>query len=254
MELNEAYRLAELFDQIYNLGGNLPMLRVWGTQFHAKSDGDLLVCLASLNDRADRIGAEIDEASLSDRSKRLYREALSTLQQFISLPAIFSSTTKGLQNSRQEIDLLFLASDALPQTLEQEVNQLTLDSLVAELEQLIQETGKGDIDATLARLVCVQLSSLIMALRCYPTLGAEGVTKIYGSVAAELARLGNLTPENATKTFLAKAIGAVKKIGAAVVWTGAVATGAHGLITDGSELLGIGGDDADQVYLTVPTE
>ena len=250
--MNEVFRFAELLERLSS-GDNEPMSTVWAREFGVESDSsDFYFKLSLIVEKTERILIPISNSNLNERSKGLYSNSVNDLLPFVRPNQVFQVDRGQLVGKKQSIDLMFLASDSLPHALELDVNQLTLDALIAEIDQILLDLNDAEIDPYLKRITGAQLSSLNLALRSYGIFGAEGIAKIMGAVASELMRLSNSTDSNSAKSIYNKSFKLLKKVGAAIVWSGAVVSGAHGLIADGSALLGISDTTVEQVVLTPP--
>lgn len=237
--MNETYRFAELMELMADAKGR-SMGEAWASRLgHEVGSSGFLTALAVIRARAERIALQIEQAPISDRSRRLYKDALSRLEAFTLPQTMFSQTPDQLGKARQSIDLIFLAADALPHELEPEVNELTLDSLISELDAILEALSAAVVDPFLKKLIWQQLSDLLTALRAYPLYGPDGVAKVMGAAATELARIKSKDQPQATKSIYERSFAAIKKVGAVVVWSGAVVSGAHGVLTDGSDILGL---------------
>ena len=252
--MNEAYRFAEVLESLTTGDHGEALSEAWARNLGLNSDSAaFLHGMSLILERMERIEEQIAGSKLSERSKRLYLEALHNLEPSVRTQLIFGNQVSQLAKRSQAIDLLYLAADALPHALEAEINPLTLDALILELDGLISEVREADIDSYLKKLVIAHLSALVAALRHYPVYGQDGVARIMSATAVQVVRLGQLSSTEPEQSVIKRAISTVKKVGAAIVWSGAVATGAHALITDGSELLGLT-DAAETLSQDAPSD
>ncbi|WP_287027237.1 hypothetical protein [Herbaspirillum sp.] len=147
-----------------------------------------------------------------------------------------------IDGHRNDIDTLFLASEAIGPRLVPDLNEITLTELAKEIVAMKATIEKLNIDDRLKKIISDQLHLILISINAYGALGPEGAAKIYGGAVAELVRLSHqeaAKPEE--KTAISKAIGVAKKVGAIVVWAAAVVSGASELLEDGTQLLGMSG-------------
>jgi hypothetical protein len=226
-------------------GQNANMLTAWAAVLDVPAGGaDFTLGMVCLQAKFDNVGVEVAAASVSEKAKGLYQGALKALRPFVEPHRMNALDTNALTKQRQQIDILHLAVDALPHVLVPEVNELTISSLMGEINELLVNVEGSAIDEPLKHLLKAHLSTLLMALHSYEILGQDGVARVYGSVAAELVRVSR-TPEaqsKGAKALFGKALKVAKAIGAVVVWASATVSGADGLLTHGSDLLGWDGD------------
>ena len=190
---------------------------------------------------------EIQESQLSDRAKGLYIQATLNLRDFVSYRKIFQIKKAQMQSVKDQVDLLFLAADSLPNYLVPEVNSVTIDVLSAEINSLMDLVRKSEVDVAFRSMLMTSLGTLLLSVQAYSTLGPDGAAKLYGTAAAEIARLGGTAtgkkPENSG--LAAKALTICKKAGSAIIFISAVVSGAHSAIEDGTSILGIEGQSSE---------
>lgn len=218
------------------------MQEYWALEFQTDANGpDLLLVVSSLQAKLLKVRETVQAFDLSERAKNLYLSAIDQVMPFLSGFKIANLSLAHLQGIAQQIDILHLAAASISDQNVPAINDITIDTLVKELAELVSEISASNLPSYLKQLVVPQLETLMMAVRSYRLLGAEGVARVYGAAAAELWRISGFVRKEApeTKSLLAKTLGIAKKIGTAIVWAGGVVGAANGIIEDGSTLLGI---------------
>ncbi|WP_336979714.1 hypothetical protein [Altererythrobacter fulvus] len=200
---------------------------------------NFLLGINVLAEKFDRLSFEIEEADISERSRKLYQGAAEILRNLMLPPGLLGKTVDHLHNQQNHIDILFMASDTLkrpslsipPIELRQE--------LIKTLESAITQTKEADLDAALERLIVSHLETVLFAVRAFEHLGVEGVTRIFGAAVADVTRAAKL-PE--AKTGTAKQIfkatkTALAAVGGLLIFSGQAAEGAEKLISHGEGVL-----------------
>ena len=239
--MNLALSIAETLE-IVAQGADQPLTEKWADVFGVGIDTpDYFTALTVLYARLRELRERILDSTLSERSKGLFRNAVDTLLQFTNPSRVGQFTVSQVASAMDKIDLLHLASDALPHTLIPDVQPITIQSLCNELEQLSSLVAIGDIEPEVRRLVESSIQTLLMVLRGYKQFGAEGAARIFGSVAAELARVAAQgAPKTADgQSLFRKMMSVTKKIVAVVILAGATVHGADQFLTDGRDILKI---------------
>lgn len=226
---------------------NYPAPATYLAQYWAEKLGcpqqsaDLCLTLSAMLAKTETIKSLLEEANLTERTKSLYGSALSTCAQFVHPQMIHSLQCANVAQNRQQVELLYLAADTLPKGMAPDPADISLDQFISEVSEMLDDLGRVDMDPLLRRLLATQLSTLLMALHAYPTLGISGVTRIFGATAAEIARLDRTIPpeKGETKSIFQKVIKVAVKLGAALAWANAFSGNVDGLLTHGSEILGL---------------
>lgn len=255
--LSIAQELADTLDRVSDPVGNQSMVDTWATEFQTEPRGsDLMLAMAGLHSKMEHLRQLVEISDQPPRAKELYISAIDQLMPFVSGQMIGHLNLNQLRNMKQQIGILHLAAGSLNDFASVEVDELTIGSLSEEIGALIDEVTRSELPDTLKSMAIPQLETLLMAVRSYRTLGAEGVTRVYGAAATELARLNSVcaTASPETKSMLSKSLAIAKKVGAAIIWTGAVVGGANHAITDGADLLGLVHHAASQNPAEAKTE
>jgi hypothetical protein len=246
--MNSALEIATVLERFSQSNPNITLSQWWATELQCTEGGsDFHLALAIIQAKVEGLRREIESAELGERSKNLYLAAVDNLSRFTRLSQLGSLNSGDIKKLSTHIDLLFVASEQLPQVLVPEVNMFTIDQIVTQLEELAGAANEmHDVDINLRNTIVSLLSTLVMAIRSYATFGPEGTAKIFGTVAAELHRVAVLPTSQApnAQTLLSKARKIVTRVGAAVVFAGGVVSGAHAILTDGSEMLGLEREEA----------
>jgi hypothetical protein len=241
--MNTARTLAELLE-ILGKDGN-PSDRIsdrWVNLLQVSSHSAAYnLALASIQSRFEQLQWELSNSTASERNKNLFIGAAGNLLPFVRSPELYNLNVQHLLDVKTHLDILFMAADVLPDHLVPEINSLTIDALVKELQSLRDECQASEMDERLRGLVVEQLDRLLVAIRAYTVIGPEAAATLYGAAAASLGRLAKDNAEQAPtgRAFVNSALSICKKAGAAVIFLGGVVHGAHEMLEDGSALLGI---------------
>lgn len=244
--MNRAIQFGELLERVCraNTAHNKPILHAWVKTLGVQNSGaDFLVGMAAVLEQAELLKLDFVNADISERSKRLFCEAVEKLEPFYAFPHIQSQQLQHLEANKSQIDIIFMAGDTIPSRGAPVVNPLTLDALRGEISHLIDEVEASPIDTAFRALIARHLRTLLVAVNSFEVLGQEGAAKVYGAAAAQLARLAAVgaAPSPEATSLFRRALEVCKKTGAAVIFVGAVVGGAHAAIEDGTSLLGLAG-------------
>lgn len=236
-----ALEIAKVFEDAAS-HGSVTLDQYWSLKLGVSPESsDLSLAVSALQMKMEKLIDVISTADLSDRAKNLYMNAANELKVFFYVTRLSNYGTKQIAEKRQLIDILFLAADALPGDSMPEINQITIDVIVTELCELIDDIENSEIDGNLKNQILSNLNTLLMAVRCYKLLGPDGASRVYGAACAEIARINIDTPDIKLpeKSAIKKALEVAKKVGTALVWVAGVVSAANGIITDGSDILGL---------------
>jgi hypothetical protein len=241
--MNRALSLAEAFDKATEENNpNVNLGQRWADLFGVGVESplylsSLVVLYGSLHDLKN----EIADANIRDKAKQLYTNAATHLQQFVSPAQVGRFNVNHLIQARDQINILHLAADTLPERLIPELQQPVLDDLLQQLDAILVESAKVNDDPDTARLVQTSIRTLSMVLESYKLLGPDGAARLYGAAMAELLRsLRQAPPEKAAaKSLVRKTLAVFKAAGYAVIFAGGVVHGADQLLTDGADVAAI---------------
>jgi len=240
--MNTAHDIASALERFTDRADNAALSACWAAELQCpEGSADFFLGLATLQSKMEVLRRQVETSGIGERSQGLYLGAIDSLMRCVRANQVHSMHVRDLKQLSTNLQLLFVASEQLPNHLVSDVNPLTVADLVRQLKELASATEAADIDPELRQIIVSLLATLLMVVRSHSLLGPSGSAKIYGSVAAELHRVWGLpaaqTP--AAKSLLKDAKNVVVKIGGAIVFAGAVVSGAHGILTDGSDILGL---------------
>lgn len=243
--MNRALRLANSLDTI-KVGQNRRAADAWADHFGVAINTPIFFrAISVVIQNATELQQELSNSGLSEKAKGLYIGATHRLWPYFNPEQFYNANTDQLNQSNDAIDLLHLAADALPAAAEP--NPIAISAVIEEVSELREMIAKLDAEPKLKAFLLAQVDTLLVALRSFDTIGVEGLSIIYGSVASEVARAGGQTVGMPKQTIsaISKFVKVLKKVGAGIIFTGAVVGGAHEMLTNGTELLGlIAPDDA----------
>lgn len=241
--MNRALEIAEIFERISLHGGmESKIIDCWRDELKINYDTlEFKIALACIEQKFDILIEDIEFSNINDRAKNLYEQAIRQLKKFADYGLAFNLKKSQLLNHKNQIDIIFLAADNLPSYLVPEINPLTIDAIRSEIRSLMEIVRESDIEKPFKFMLLNSLSAMLLSVEAYKTLGPDGAAKLYGTAAAEIARLSG-TPhakKPEAQGLAKKALTLCKKTGAAIIFAGAVVGGAHSVIEDGSSILGI---------------
>ncbi|HEX8468309.1 MAG TPA: hypothetical protein VF620_10945 [Allosphingosinicella sp.] len=154
----------------------------------SKSSFEYYISIASVARSLAELTAEISGSHLRPTSKTLYLDAVKSLGVYIQVDQLRSLTVDHLKQETDAFRLLTLLDDVLMPNANREISVTDLSKWEEMLDKLIEDADETFQDEALRRFVTWQLSYLRWAIRNYDLLGVDGLSRAYGSVAAELAR------------------------------------------------------------------
>jgi hypothetical protein len=201
---------------------------------------DFYLGMSAIISKYDELEGAIQAADLDEVEARLYGRAATHLRQFIEPRTASQFSVAQLRDAQSYIDTVYLARRVLPEQLVPEVNKITLDTISQAISELLAMLGEcvPPPDPKLERLLRANLATLMMAIASFDVLGANGVSRIFGTVAAEFTHFERTSPPTTetNSSLFKRAIAIVKQVGAAVVWCHATSSGAAGLLEEGSKI------------------
>jgi hypothetical protein len=234
--------LATALEQATGLSQSLTIADYWAQLFGCDSQSpDFHLAMAALQSKMIRVIQVLQDAEISERSKNLYLNAAGTLLPFVMGSQVRSLNVASLLASQQNINVLYLAAEVLSDEAAPEINPLTLEALEIELVSLIDELKSSDLPMALRHAVEAQLTTLLIAVRSYGTLGQEGFARLFGTAMAGTSQIIQANPTQGPQgeSIFKKTIAVIQKAGAAIVWASATVGGVHGLIEDGTAIAGL---------------
>lgn len=240
--MNRALEIAGLLESLARHDLQIPLSSAVADHFGVEAwSPDFCKILVINIEKFELLKIDISASEISDRAKGLYLGACSHLMPYLSPYQINNFNQQGLYHKKDQIDLIFLASDVLPHEDLISINQFTIDSLLEEIDQLCQQVVKSNFDDAFSLMVLSSFETIKLVIRNYSKLGPDGAAKIYGSASAQLGRLllGEELKDPSKKSLAKRSIALCKKVGGAIIFASAVVGGANDLLEDGSDLLGL---------------
>jgi hypothetical protein len=231
--------------------GNMNLLNAWARELQVGAESpDLFIALSVLFGRCRDLRNRVNVSSQSDRAKELYGGAIDHLANYINPKSAAGLSTDNLRKSSSQINLLHLLADAFPAEMVPDVHPATLEELTKELEGLLSALEQADIEPELRSFIQTSLETLLMVMRSYRAFGPDGAARIYGSVAAELARKVRQEPPSTPegKSAFKRLVDLTTKIGKVVIWTSAVVGGGDKLLTDATHIADMLSGPAHEVH------
>lgn len=242
--MNTAREILEALENLKQYKGDVTVADAWARIFATSPESaDYYLAMSGLMVKFDRTVLELASAQPDEREKRLFMNALNSLRRFTNPREASQIKVENLVKSQPSLDLLYLAGRLLDDFMVPDIQQVTLNTIASEISQVLDDIEKCDppIDGQLRAFLVLHLSSLLMAVRSYGVLGADGVGRVFGVVAAEIGRL-----QSSEKATVAKAdgrfqklVGLVKKVGALIVWANSTTSGAAGILESGGNVVSI---------------
>lgn len=210
------------------------------------------LALAAAKANCDQLITDINASSLKQGSKNLYTGAVTTLSNYLTLANLQGTINANLRNEKQAFEYLVLVDDYLRPLDRRSVSDDFLDSLIARANEMLASLGESDVEPRLKAFLAAQISNFIWSVGNYRVLGIEGVTRAWGSMAAEIARSQGMTgsrkPE--AQAWYKKALPVLGAIGLAVTSVSATVEQADNLLTHGEHIVkvvtGEGSDATDE--------
>jgi hypothetical protein len=243
MNTSAATKIARLFERFAPLP-NTNLADGWASVFAAPiGSAPFYEGLLGIHTDFRRFTFELELSVASDRAKALYTKAAAKLETFTNVQTFNGITTDQIKKQGDAIDLMFLAADVTQGLPDASVNPITLDTVTADLTELLAELDAIDVDDRLRRFLKFQVGNMLQAIASFDAIGIEGLSRIYGATVSEVTRAWGMkeakTPS--VQGWMVKARSTLKLIGAGVVWVGAVAGGADDAIEHGTSLLEFAG-------------
>jgi hypothetical protein len=220
--------------------GNVALITAWANHLHTSPGSpEFFQGIAQVASNLDRLKAEVEAATLSDKSRALYLDAVAIFRQFVSIGALANNTTAHIANQTESFNLLHLLEDVLPSLDVRVINPITLEAVKSDLEELAASLEDAEIDARLKAFLRRQIADLLWAVTNFDVIGLDGLSRVYGAVLSEVHRAAGMKGADApaARSWLGKARAFGKKMGAGVIFASAVLGAADGAIEHGSHLI-----------------
>lgn len=246
--MNAILRTAELLDKIQKFSNpNEAMGRVYAEALHTVYESpDFYIAVGTLIDQFERDSERALELEDHERARAIYKRSIDNVRPWLHPYQARSQNASGVQMIANDIDQLFVIGSKLP-SLEDVIEPALIEVAIAEAQNLQQTLSELNIDATTKLYLIRLIDTLLMALRSVDIIGVEGLSKVFGGFASELARVNanTLTPEAAT--WVSSTRKWVGKVGKGMLWTAAFVTAGSHAITDGADVINlIAGPDSEQ--------
>ncbi|RSU45622.1 hypothetical protein BRX43_18235 [Sphingomonas sp. S-NIH.Pt15_0812] len=168
----------------------------------------------------------------------MYLGAAGTLQNYVEVTKLQVLTTDELKKEADSFRLLTLLDDVLKPNANRDMPKATLKAWTASVDKLIESATDAIDDATLRAFVIRQLHHLRWAIGNYQFIGIDGISRAYGSMAAEVARSQNMEggQTDSARSWFQKAKKPIVAIGVAIAASSAVVEQADKLIEHGGNI------------------
>jgi hypothetical protein len=241
MEVSHHTRASEVVYMFRALVGtkNRHLCQAWAATFDAEiSSDEYYIALGAISRNLASLHDEIDKSGLREASKIMYLGAVGTLQQYLEVTKIQTLTTNDLKNETDAFRLLTLLDDVLQQNSNRSIPKSALKEWTEAIDELIGTAEEAIADATLSAFVVRQLHHLRWAVGNYRFIGIDGISRAYGSMAAEIARSQGMQCAEAdgARSWFQKAKKPIIALGVAIAASSAVVEQADNLIEHGGNI------------------
>jgi hypothetical protein len=241
IEINYHTRASEIVSIFKDLSGgqNRYIALAWAVSFDAEiSSDEYYLGLGAISRSLAALHDEIDSSTLRHASKNMYLGAVLALQQYLEVTKIQSLTTDNLKNETDSFRLLTLLDDVLEPNANRDMPKATLKAWTATIDELTESAEEAIEDATLRAFVVRQLHHLRWAIGNFKFIGIDGISRAYGSMAAEVARSQNMKggQTDRARSWFQKAKAPIVAIGVAIAASSAMVEHADTLIEHGGNI------------------
>ncbi|MDR6115799.1 MULTISPECIES: hypothetical protein [unclassified Sphingomonas] len=241
VEINHHTRASEIVSifKALSAGPNKHIAQAWAGLLDAEiSSDEYYIALGAISRSLAALHDEIDNSGLRYASKQMYLGAASSFQQYLEVTRIQSLTTDNLKNETDSFRLLTLLDDVLQPNAHRDMPKASLKQWTATVDDLIESAEEAIKDATLRAFVIRQLHHLRWAIGNYRFIGIDGISRAYGSMAAEIARSQNMKggQTEEARSWFQKAKKPIIAIGVAIAASSAVVEQADNLIEHGGNI------------------
>jgi hypothetical protein len=194
--------------------------------------------LAAVRSNCDQLTSDIQASSLKSGSKQLYVGAVAKLSAYISIAGVQSKNTDQLKQEKQSFEYLTLVDDFLEPLDRREIPSGFYDDIRKKAQGLLDDLLEADMEPRLKAFLSSQLSQFLWSIQNYRILGIEGLSRAWGSVAAEIMRSQGHqgAGKPAAKKWFKKAGPVIGAIGLAVTSVSATVDKADNLLTHGGHI------------------
>lgn len=223
------------------------MWQAWAQCFNSgKASSGVYSGLAHIMDGLARLEVAVSVSHLKQHNKELYSDAIRKLRKYASIDALNSVNASQLsQECEESINRLLMLDDVLPIIENRKVDLDFLASVKEDCESILNEMPNSGMNDTLSAHISYHLTQVIWAIDNFDVIGLEGLTRTYGTTAAELLRVKEMrgAKEPLARAWLKRSFVAVTALGTALVATGEGVEAVEKIITHSTNIIGIVWDD-----------
>jgi hypothetical protein len=197
--------------------------------------------LASAKANCDQLADDISASGLKQGSKNLYLGAVSSLAKYISIPSLNGVSNHLLRGEVQAFEYLTLVDDFLDPLDNRDIPKDFLANIGNQAQHMLDDLEESEIDPRLKAFLIKQVRQFIWSIQTFKIVGIEGLTRAWGSMAAEIARSkgmqGARKPD--AENWYKRALPILGAIGLAVTSVSATVEQADNLLTHGSHIVAV---------------
>lgn len=208
--------------------------RYWGTTY---GTSPFWFAYAQFLAKVDVLYEQLDHHSKDQRSRDLFLGAVDRLKSQLEVTAL-NNPISHMAGLDETFNIIYLSASILPNSMNDRIENATVDTIVADLSELLTELEAADMDAQLRAFLRGQFEFLKWAAANYAALGIDGLSKAYGMVTSEFMRAWGKQEEPAptAAAWWQKARGKLELVGKGVIWSEKVASGAEKLLTHADKI------------------
>ncbi len=240
-QINHHTRASELVSIFQILGNrkNMHLSRAWAEMLAVgPSSDEFYIALSAISRSLVLLRSEIMESNLRPASKDMYLGAVDSIRQYVLIENMQSRTTNELKNETDAFRLLTLLDDVLLPNANRLIQESKLKEWKTVLVELQNSAKSAFDDLTLRDFVIRQIVHLQWAVENYQYIGIDGISRAYGSTAAELARSQNMQggQSDKSRSWYQRAKKPIVALGIAIAATSAVVEQADNLLEHGGNI------------------
>lgn len=244
--MNAAFRIATFLEGVMSAGSGESIAEIAAKRLEIERNSPgYLLTMGCLISQLQEVRLAVIATEPSERAMAVYERAFYQINPLIDPYFQNTNAVQVIKDRHNDINQLFVMSDLLKNEAIA-FDEASRAAAITEIEALKSRLEELDLDSVLWAQLKMSLDFLLMALRLHDVLGSQGMARIFGGVTFEMAQTVNAarpsSPES--KRWFQDALATIKKVGAAIVWAGAVATGASQIVDFTGDVLSIGGGDA----------
>jgi len=212
----------------------------WAEAFSVPEDSSRLYeALLQITQGLEQLETELDASPLKSANKDLYRGAISTLREYCKPRGLSRMTVEMLSKNVESIYRVQMLDDVLPLLDDRQVDADSLAEVRELIDDALRATAAPDIEPQLAAFLRLQLTRLLWAIDNVGVVGIEGLSRAFGSAAAELCRAEGMkgAKSETARAWFGVAKNALAILGGAVIFTGTASESADKAITHGAHIV-----------------